>query len=85
MDRREGTGQRHDALRTPSADDRIEALLAAVETALLAAYSAPAVETLLAPIRKAQKVPKDKRDPAETIAAIELIEDVLEAAALAAG
>lgn len=69
-------------LAPPAADAR--ALLAEIEAALAKAYSPPAVAALLAPIREALEARADGRDPEKLAPAFELVEDVLEAAALAA-
>ena len=93
MDREQGTGAKQATLLSrwlapppPGAEVKVDprALLADVEAALAAAYSPAAVAGLLAPIREALETPEDERDPAKLGPAFELVEDVLEAAALAA-
>lgn len=92
MDRAQGTETRQDALLSrwlapappePAKAPDARALLAEVEAALSASYSPAAVKGLLAPIREAVEAPEDERDPAALGPAFELVEDVLEAAALA--
>jgi hypothetical protein len=98
MDRAEGSGSRQAALlsrwlaprtsggaSSAASPAHARALLADVEAALLARYSPNAVAALLGPIREALEVPADKRDPDEIGPAFEVVEDVLEAAALGAG
>lgn len=97
MDRAEGTGSKQAALLArwldpapPGAGPRVDprALFADVEAALLASFKPPlgpeAVAGLLEPIKKALEVPEAERDPAALGGAFEIVEDVLEAAALAA-
>ena len=81
MDLDQGT---RDRTAPPPASRPASALLAEIEARLAEAYPPAAVTGLLAPIREALDTPADKRDPVKLGAAFELVEDVLEAAALAA-
>jgi hypothetical protein len=88
MDHMQGSGAKQDPLLSrgaapPAGDAR--ALLAEVEAALARVHSPAATEALLAPIRGALEAPADQRDPEKLAPAFELVEDVLEAAALDAG
>jgi hypothetical protein len=98
MDRAEGSGSRQAALLSrwvapraqggapvAASPEHARGLLADVEAALSASFSREAALALLAPLREALEKPEDERDPEMLGPVFDLVEDVLDAAAIRAG